>query len=326
MSDSKTSSISGGEIKLFHIADLHLGSPFSGLDVKSSDGRREELLRSFEDALKLALREGCHAILIAGDLFDCGYVGKDTVERVFKALKSCGLPTVISPGNHDPFTEGGIYGSKSLPDNVYVFESTKMSYFDLDGIGVRVHGYAFAGRSYTDDPLSQNADLAEGYFNVLCAHGDIYSPISAYAPINPTRLAEMGFDYAALGHVHKYSEPIRLKNCLVAYSGFPEGRSFDECGYGGALTVTLSRESTVTAVAERVILSQKRYMTGELDISGASSAGDAVSLIKAYLAMEGFGRETALRLTLTGTVAPSMQCDRVMSADEAGLALLEIRN
>ena len=202
-----------------------------------------------------------------------------------------------------------------------------MSYFDLDGIGLRVHGYAFDSRSYTDDPLSEDAELAEGRFNVLCAHGDIFSPLSTYAPINPARLGEMGFDYAALGHVHKYSEPVKLRGCLVAYSGFPEGRSFDECGFGGALTVTLTRDGDgVSAEAERVVLSGKRYLTGELDVTGASGVSDLVASIKQYLSKNGIGRETSLRLTLTGAVDPSLQCDRVMSADEAGLALLEIRN
>ena len=326
MNNSQINPAPTGEIKLFHIADLHLGSPFSGLDVRSSDARREELLRSFEDAVTLAAREGCHAILIAGDLFDCGYAGIDTIQRVFSALGACGLPTVIAPGNHDPYTDGGIYESKGIPDNVYVFESPKMSCFDLDGVGLRVHGYAFNGRSYTDDPLAGEVTPAEGRYNVLCAHGDIYSPLSTYAPINLPRLGELGFDYVALGHIHKYSEPIRIKNSLVAYSGFPEGRSFDECGFGGALIVTLSRDSEVNATVQRVVLSKKRYLTGEVDVTGASNVSDLVSTIKGYLAKNGLGRETSLRLTLTGTVDPSLQCDRVMSADEAGLALLEIRN
>lgn len=326
MNDHQNNSPSLGEVRLLHIADLHLGSPFAGFDVKTGEARREELLASFENLLAAAAEAGFHAILIAGDLFDCGYVGMDSVRRVFGAMASCGLPIVISPGNHDPYTEGGIYDGKKIPDNVYLFDSPQMSHFDLDGLSLRVHGYAFEGRSYTSDPLASDIELAEGRFNVLCAHGDISSPLSVYAPINLAQLEGVGFDYVALGHIHKYSEPLKLGKSLVAYSGFAEGRSFDECGFGGAIAVTLTPGASFAASAERIILSQKRYLTAEIDVSGAATTGDLLKAIKQYLYTEGIGRETSLRLTLTGTVDPSLQCERIISADEAGLAMLEIRN
>lgn len=314
------------ELKIFHTADLHLGSPFSGLDVKQSELRRRELVELFARSLELAKAKGCAAALIAGDLFDCGYADSDTVSRVFEILGECGMPVIISPGNHDPYTEGGIYASHSLPDNVTVFRSAEMSRVELCELGLCVHGYAFESERYTADPLAFGIEARDGLYNLLCAHGDIYSPISNYAPINLAQLGEAGLDYVALGHVHKYSEPIRVGDTLVAYSGFPEGRSFDECGFGGALIVTLSRDGRPAASVERIVLSDRRYLCDTVDVSGASGRSDLIAAVKRYVEENELGCETSLRLTLVGNVDPVTPEKVAISADEVGLALLDVRN
>ena len=317
------------KIKLFHTADFHLDSPFSGLDVKRSDERRVQLREAFCAAVRRAKTDGCELILISGDLFDCGYVSEETVATVFDALADCQIPTVISPGNHDPFTAGGVYSKKSLPSNVFVFSSTELSYFDRPDLGVRVYGYAFVSEKYGEDPLSGGVSLDERMINILCAHGDIYSPISTYASINLAQLEEIGFDYVALGHIHKHTEPLRLGKTVVSYAGFPDGRSFDECGFGGALEVTVSHSSpslTENVEVKRVTLSDRRYLSESLDVSGSASRGDVAERIREYVKESALGEETSLRLTLVGNVAPSLPNDISMSADELGLSLIDIRN
>ena len=325
MNENTQKNISG-DIKIFHTADLHLGSPFSGLDVKNSEMRRRELVDSFARALNLAKDKGCAAVLIAGDLFDCGYVDSDTVSRTFEILGSCGMCVIISPGNHDPYTEGGIYASRSIPENVKVFDSPEMGRIELPELGLCVHGYAFESERYTADPLSCGFEPVDGYFNIMCAHGDIHSPISTYAPINLSQLGESSLDYVALGHIHKHSEPVKIGETTVAYSGFPEGRSFDECGFGGALIVSLSKDKHPRVSVERVVLSEKRYLWDTLDVSGATSRGDLVSAIKKHVEEKGLGSETYLRITLVGNVDPSAPTALGVSAEEMGLSLLEIRN
>ena len=315
------------KLRLFHTADFHLGSPFSGLDARSSESRRREQLDIFTTAISHAKDDGCVAILIAGDLFDCGYVDRQTVRSVFKLLGEVGIPVIIAPGNHDPMTRTGVYSAKDIPDNVFIFDSPEMSYMDFPRLHLRIHGYAFDSERYTDDPLSSGEIcLAPNCYNLLLAHADIYSPISTYAPINLKQLESVGFDYVALGHIHKYEEPLRLGKTLVAYPGFPIGRSFDECGFGGALTVTLSPSEAFAASAERIILSDKRYLSESLDVTGASGRNELVSAIKKYVADKGYGRETSLRLHLTGSVDPALHCDPLLTASDLGLAMLDIRN
>lgn len=316
-----------GELRLFHTADFHLGSPFSGLDPRASESRRREQLEIFAAAISQASESRCSAILIAGDLFDCGYVDRQTVKSVFDILGGAGMPVIIAPGNHDPMTRGGVYSAKDMPENLFIFDSSQMSYLDFPELHLRIHGYAFESERYTDDPLSSGEiSVAPNSYNVLLAHADIYSPLSTYAPINLRQLESVGFDYVALGHIHKYDEPVRIGKTLVAYSGFPVGRSFDECGFGGALIVTLSPSDTLTASADRIILSDKRYISESLDVTGVSGRNELSAAIKKYVSDRGYGRETSLRLHLTGSVDPAFHCDPLLSASDLGLALLDLRN
>ena len=90
-------------MKLIHCADLHLDSPMeSNLPVEKARERRTEILATFSKLVSHADENGADAILIAGDLFDSGFVTKETTEllvSLFSSVPSCRF--VIVPGNHD---------------------------------------------------------------------------------------------------------------------------------------------------------------------------------------------------------------------------------
>ena len=310
-------------IKIFHTGDFHLDSPFSGVGARESDARREHLREAFALMLDRAVADGCRMVLIAGDLFDCGYVTTETVASAFRAIEKCSLPVVIAPGNHDPFEAGGVYDRHDQPENLFVFSSENISRLDFDDLGVSVHGYAFTSDRMDESPLSSPVELHDKNINILLAHGDLYSPISKYAPISTSAIEAIGYDYVALGHVHKSEPPIRLGRSTVAYCGFPEGRGFDELGFGGALEVSIDGNSVN---AERVTLSTKRYLIEELDITGASNDTELISAISSFISKKGFGEETSLRIILRGAVSPDLSTSPSLSADELGVALIELED
>ena len=309
-------------IKIFHTGDFHLDSPFSGCNVRESDARRALLRDAFTSMLERAVSDGCRMVLIAGDLFDCGYVTPETVNIVFRAIEKCSLPVLVSPGNHDPFVKGGIYDRQDKPNNLFIFSSEDVSRLDFDSLGVSVHGYAFTSDRMDASPLSSPIELHEKNINILLAHGDIYSPISKYAPLTPSSIEAAGFDYVALGHVHKAEPPVKMGRSTVAYCGFPMGRGFDEIGEGGALEASLGESVRV----DRVILSPSKYEIEILDVTGAQTNAAILSAISSLIAQKGFGGEISLRIILRGAVSPSLSINSSISAKELGLALLEIKN
>ena len=311
-------------IRIFHTGDFHLDSPFSCLDVKTSDTRRSEHRKIFCESLSRAVDDGCDLILISGDLFDCGYVSVETVNTVFSALEACKLPVFISPGNHDPYTPNGIYAKRALPKNVHVFSSEALSRVDLDALGVSVHGYAFTSNRYFSNPLSAGYTLKEGYINLLCAHTELDEAIPKFAPINRSQLKDSGFEYAALGHDHIHREPCVAGSTTYSYSGFAVGRSLDELGFGRALEITVDRETGCTEVLP-VTLSEKRYMIERVDVSGADSTGAILEKIGDMIKEKQYGRETSLRVIVSGTISPDAALPSV-DAERFSLALLQIED
>ena len=119
-------------MKFIHCADIHLDAPFSLLSPSDAGKRRTELRSDFSGAVLYAKTEGCKLFIIAGDLFDDEFVTKDTMEMLvheFSAFPSCHF--VIAPGNHDPYTERSPYKLTEWPENVHIFTSPEISYFDI---------------------------------------------------------------------------------------------------------------------------------------------------------------------------------------------------
>ena len=130
-------------VKVFHCADIHLDSPFSLYSPREAEKRRTELRAAFTSALMYAREKKADIFIISGDLFDSEYVTRDTRELLVREFAKCGdMKIFISPGNHDPFVEGGLY-SAAFPENVKIFTSEKLSSFYFSKNNVCIHGYAF---------------------------------------------------------------------------------------------------------------------------------------------------------------------------------------
>ena len=298
-------------LKILHTGDLHLGSPFTGLPLRDAEERRAHQLDTFRRMIDRAGEEAVDLFLIAGDLFDSPTVPSAVSDAVFDALEELDCPVVIAPGNHDPYRHGSPYDSDALPGNVFVFRSESLDRFSFPelGNGVDVFGYAFRDATLTPSPLESAPDqscLGDG-LSILLAHGDLDLPLSVYAPIRTADVERCGADYVALGHVHNTGESIRfVGDSAVAYCGFPEGRSFDECGFGGYWLLTFDESPGMAhplVRSERVRASAHRYALDRVDLSGVDSDPAAAERIRAYLSSVGYGAETALRLTLEGEVA-----------------------
>lgn len=292
-------------MKIMHCADLHLNAAFSGLDSAAADARRAELCDSFARAIGSAASEGVSLILIAGDLFDTPYCSERVKKEVFSILAGAGCPVVISPGNHDHYvSRGGVYSGRDIPENVFIFTSEELGRFDFDELSLSVVGYAYTSERYEADPLADGAPCSEKNVNILCAHTDIRYASSGNAPMTAVSIARQGFTYAALGHVHLPAPPQRIGGCTVAYSGFLQGRGFDEIGEGGVYIVDIDPETKAVSLEKR-IFSRLCYRIERLDVSGCERDAEVIVKISELIKERGYGRDTALRVILCGDIASS---------------------
>ncbi len=315
-------------LKILHTGDIHLDTPFSRLDARRGEIRRGELRTSFISMMQYAKENGVDMILIAGDLFDSEYVTRESMALLTREFSRFGKPVVIAPGNHDCIAPGSIWEKTAFPENVYIFTEDSLSYFPFDDLSADVYGYAFTTPERTDSPISGSRVNDPGRINLLCAHGDLSAPLSRYCPISRGDILAFGADYAALGHVHNPGSITAEENTVYGYCGCLEGRAPDEIGPKGAVLVEIEKEGTAAQVRHRRIrFSRRRYEESEIDCTGAETLIAVESAIDAEIARRGFGEDTLLRATLTGSVSPSLVIDIRTLADRfSDLFSIEIRD
>lgn len=292
-------------IKLLHTGDVHLDSPFSGLPASLAADRRRQGRAVFTSMTTYARTENVDAFLIAGDLFDSDFVTRETLDFLSEELGKLDCPVFISPGNHDPYTEDSVWSRCVFPDNVFIFSSAAIQRYSLPKLGLDVYGYAFTSQSVQKSPLLSAAPVSSDAVSVLCAHGDMSSPISNYAPISKDMLAAFGADYAALGHIHNAEEYRgETGGCAYAYCGCPEGRSFDECGEKFALVVEIEKQHGVAEVRLRPKkFFHNRYETVSVNVDGAASTRDVIRMAR-DVCPDGDG-SLSVRFELEGMTEPS---------------------
>lgn len=278
-------------MKILHTADWHLDTPFSGFSGEKRDFLRRELLKIPEKIVKLALREGCDLILIAGDVFDGAYTA-DSLDAVRNALGNCKLPVFISPGNHDFCAPDSPWMAEHWPENVHIFTGGLESK-TVPALDCRIYG---AGYSSMDcEPLLDNfRKEGEEKYQIGLIHGDPTSLSSPYSPVTAAQVRTSGLDYLALGHIHKGGS-FTAGQTLCAWPGCPMGRGYDELGEKGCYIVDLN-----TKELRFVAMDTPRFFDLEAE-TGESAAASLDALLPPVESADFY------RVTLTGSGEGSLE-------------------
>ncbi len=301
-------------LKFLHCADAHLDTPFSLADIEKADVRRAMLRATFSSLLQYVRTNNIHIVLLSGDLFSNAFVTHETAEmlaREFAATPSCHF--IISPGTHDFYTPSSVYANTPFSGNVHIFKSEEISYVslcDLTGEGetVDIWGFACISERMRHTPLDPLPKTDKSHINLFCGYADIGEEMEDMPRITKEQLAKCDFAYAALGGKHNSDGIRRIGDTCFGYAGCLEGRTFEECGFKGAIYGELhktddgKRELTV----RRLRFSRRHFENETLDVTGCASHTEISVRITALLAEKKYDRDTALRLTLTGKVASTL--------------------
>ena len=103
-------------------------------------------------------------------------------------------------GNHDYFDSYNKIFLNQKPNNLHIFTSESLSMFENER--VRIYGLSYNDRIYARD-FPYDISLDKDYFNILLAHADISDSPTNYLDLDKDRISKIGFDYVALGHIHK---------------------------------------------------------------------------------------------------------------------------
>lgn len=310
-------------LKLLHCGDIHLDSPFHSKTPEQSSLMRRELKKSFLSLINTVKEEKIDVVIMSGDVFDTPYASADTV-AFFKDAVSTVPKTkfVISPGNHDPICEGGVYDG-AFPDNVCIFRDTALSHIDVEGTNLRIYGYAFVGSNVLEScPFAGFRVEDESKINVLCGHGELGDPLSPHCPVSLSDIENSGFDYCGFGHIHLNDGVKTAGGVPYAYCGCLNGRDFGETGEKGAIIVTFDNKKPLF---EQKTFSNYTYEWEKLDVTGTPDGSELRRKISALVSE--YKNETFLRIDLAGYVPTTLNIDiNALESETDGVFFLEIRD
>ncbi len=307
-------------LTFLHAADLHLGAPFRGLRALSeawADRLLDAIPEAYDRVIDAALRRKVDFVVIAGDIFDSARASYADYLHFFEGLRrleDAGIPAYLCTGNHDPYTSWQ-RDFFALPPNATMFAADRPSFalFERDGEPVCVLG----GRGYYNQAWSADEDIAEGVtreaavrelgeraadapFGVGVLHTGLdLDPVKA--PTSPASLLRAGFDYWALGHIHRrYAVP--EDNPRLAFSGCIQGRDIKETGERGVNVVTLQKGAP--NVVEFVPTASVVWQRMDVDVGECANLPEVADKVMRELFREN-GRarceEMCTRITLVGS-------------------------
>ncbi|MFN2396923.1 MAG: exonuclease SbcCD subunit D, partial [Bacteroidales bacterium] len=296
-----------------HTGDLHLDTPFKGLSGVNRElaGRlKDATFKSFQRIIDICIEESLDFLLITGDIFDSEIQSLAAQLRFVKELEKLsarGIPTYMICGNHDPLNSW--MEELKLPENVFRFGASEVECFTFEKDGkplADIYGISYGTKT-------ENRSLADAYvlkenpapFSIALLHGTI-GPAGAHENYVPFRLEDIkskGFDYWALGHIHKH-HVVHPAHPAIVYPGNPQGRDFGETGQRGCYRVVIAENNSpeMTFVPTQYI----RFEEVVADLTGLDNIGELTGRIYgAVEELEGYRKNSAriLRVTLKGRTA-----------------------
>lgn len=265
-------------MKFVHVADMHFDGPFVNLSDKESLGdlRRLEQRKVFKKLIDYIKENDIECLFISGDFYEQKYVRKTTIEYVNNLFKDIlNTKVFISPGNHDPYVKNSYYCKFDWSENVKIFAS-KIEKIELED--VNIYGFGF-DNFYCEGSGIEDLNIDdESKLNVLVIHGSLEGgniKDNEYNPLSKNMLKDKGFDYVALGHIHKLDYN-REENQSVVYPGSMVSLGFDELGEHGMIVGELQKG---IVNLEFVPLDETEFILYELDVTDFISKEDLIENI-----------------------------------------------
>lgn len=263
------------KIKCIHTGDLHLGMEFknASFNKQQANIRRLELWETFEKIVNRAEEERCNLLLIAGDLFEDDLCSIGDIKRINEKFKELtNTKVIISAGNHDNISEKSLYKLINWHENVHIFDTTGISKIEFEDINTVVWGYSWSKKEEKEEIIKNLKVDEKNKINILMIHADVINKNTEYLPIDKDLLYNAGFDYIALGHIHK---PQFIKE-NISYCGSPEPLDFGETGEHGIVEGVISSGKTLMKF---IPFSKRNFIVKNLNISEEKSYNDIINRI-----------------------------------------------
>ena len=274
-------------MKIIHTADIHLGAE-PDLGYPWSKERKDAVWNTWKALIEYVRAEKADLLLVSGDLFHRQPLLRELKEVNYLFSTIPETTVVLTAGNHDYIKKESYYSRFPWNKNVIGLWEKECRRVSVPGKNVCVYGCSYHAREVTENLYQDIKPEGREGCHILLAHGGD----EKHSPVDLGALAAAGFDYVALGHIHR--PQVLLKN-RIAYSGALEPIDRNDTGAHGFMMVTCADGKTT---AEFVPFASCSYLDLELEVNENMTQTELEE--KACHAMEKAGRQNIFRLKLTG--------------------------
>ena len=256
--------------------------------------REEEIWETFRRVIAGIRENPVDLLFIAGDLFHRQPLLRELkeVNNLFSTIPDTRV--YLMAGNHDYIKADSFYRDFQWEKNVTFFKNEQLTCVKDEKLDVYVYGLSYEHQEI-ENPLYDSIHPAEGEgVHILLAHGGD----AKHIPMNIKSIAASGFDYIALGHIHK---PQILIRDNAAYAGALEPVDRNDLGDHGYIEGHLENGRLKTNFVPFACRSYEQILLMLREDSTQASLED---MLKADLANK--GRMNIYRIVIQGTRAPEL--------------------
>lgn len=261
-----------------HIADMHFDIPFTTLNKNDlGNERRLEQREAFRKIIEYIKQNEIDYFFICGDLYEHEYIKQATIEYINNQFKEVPNTKIyIVPGNHDPKVANSYYSKFKWNDNVHIFSSEIEKISEEDA---NIYGFGFDNFYMKNTKVNQIKIDEPNKINILLTHGSVdggSDELREYNPMKAQELKTLGFDYIALGHIHKLNYDKENPSNII-YPGSTISCGFDELGSHGMMVGNLDEDKKLQLAF--VPVDKKQFYEISLPVDEILSKEELIEMI-----------------------------------------------
>lgn len=224
---------------------------------KNYSGKRsEEIWDSFSRVIDVCEKEAADLLLIAGDLFHRQPLLRELKEVNYLFSKLTHTKVVMIAGNHDYIKWNSYYRTFHWNHNVYPLFGDKLQSVEFAELETCVYGFSYYQKEITDARYVKANPWKRQKYEILLAHGGDEKHI----PVKKSELLELGYDYIAMGHIHK---PGIMEENKIIYAGALEPIDKNDTGVHGYVCGEINGHRVTT---EFVPFATREYVHMKVDV------------------------------------------------------------
>lgn len=201
---------------------------------------------------------------------------------------------MLIAGNHDYIKNDSHYRTFQWSDNVYPLFQKKLKGVRFPEWKTAVYGFSYYAKEITEPRYdSAEAPRLERY-EILLAHGGD----ERHIPIRRDRLMTLGYEYVALGHIHR---PQEVLDHYARYAGSLESTDRNDLGVHGYVYGEIGEKGVRTKF---VPFAGRSYIPLEVEVSTEMTCESLRDLLQEEI--ETRGTENIYKITLKGLRDPDI--------------------